>query len=68
MQDLDLVIFDLAGTTVVDDGQVPSAFTAALSEHGFHVTPEQIKNVRGSSKRQAIIQLIPPGPAQARLA
>ncbi len=68
MQDLDLVIFDLAGTTVVDDGQVPSVFTAALSKHGFNVTPQQIKNVRGSSKRQAILQFIPPGADQSRIA
>ena len=58
-----LVVFDLAGTTVRDDGQVPSAFTAALAEHGIHVTPEQIAGVRGSSKKEAIRSFVPPGPA-----
>lgn len=28
-----LVIFDMAGTTVEDDGQVPAAFTVALAPH-----------------------------------
>ena len=28
-----LVIFDMAGTTVQDQGQVPDAFTAALCHH-----------------------------------
>ena len=68
MQDLELVIFDLAGTTVEDHGEVPSAFTAALDEYDIKVTPEQINAVRGSSKRQALLHLIPEGPAQRRLA
>jgi phosphonatase-like hydrolase len=68
LQDLELVIFDLAGTTVEDHGEVPSAFTAALDEYDIKVTPEQINAVRGSSKRQALLRLIPEGPAQRRLA
>jgi phosphonatase-like hydrolase len=68
LQVLELVIFDLAGTTVEDHGEVPSAFTAALDEYGIKVTPEQINAVRGSSKRQALLHLIPPGPEQRRLA
>ena len=68
MDELELVIFDLAGTTVEDRGEVPVAFTAALAEHGFEVTREQIKNARGSSKRQALLQFIPAGPEQPRLA
>jgi phosphonatase-like hydrolase len=68
LDELELVIFDLAGTTVEDHGEVPAAFTHALAEHGIVVTREQVKNVRGSSKRQALLQFIPPGPGQARLA
>lgn len=49
-----LVVFDMAGTTVEDRGQVPAAFTAALAAHGIAVTPDQITRVRGASKRQAI--------------
>lgn len=68
MNGLKLVVFDLAGTTVKDRGQVPDAFTAALSEHGIEVTPEQLSSVRGSSKRQAVLQFIPEGPERARRA
>lgn len=49
-----LVVFDLAGTTIEDRGQVPAAFTAALASHGIVATADQITRVRGASKRQAI--------------
>lgn len=49
-----LVVFDLAGTTIEDRGQVPAAFTAALAAHGIVATADQITRVRGASKRQAI--------------
>ena len=68
MNDLDLAIFDIAGTTVEDKGQVQSAFSAALSDFGIRVTREQIQAVRGASKRQALRSLIAPGPEQNRLA
>ncbi len=63
-----LVVFDLAGTTIDDAGQVPAAFAAALAGHGVTVTSEQLVAVRGASKRQAILQLLPEGPSRARLA
>lgn len=63
-----LVVFDLAGTTVRDEGQVPAAFAAALLEQGIEVTHDQIAGVRGSSKREAIRHFIPPGPGQERRA
>jgi phosphonatase-like hydrolase len=62
MDSIQLVVFDLAGTTVRDDGQVPRAFVSALSDHGIGVTPEQVNAVRGASKRQAILHFIPVGP------
>jgi phosphonatase-like hydrolase len=62
MHSVELVIFDLAGTTVEDRGEVPAAFTGALAEHGIGVSAEQLKSVRGGSKRDAILQFIPPGP------
>ncbi|MDP2319470.1 MAG: phosphonatase-like hydrolase [Acidobacteriota bacterium] len=49
-----LVVFDLAGTTIEDRGQVPAAFAAALAAHGIVATADQITRVRGASKRQAI--------------
>src|SRR5882724_2326668 len=60
MQHPSLVIFDMAGTTVEDRGEVPAAFTAALAAEGIAVTPEQLTAVRGASKRQAVLNLLPP--------
>lgn len=68
MNELELVIFDLAGTTVKDRGEVPAAFTAALAERGIELTKEQINEVRGASKREALLHFIPPGPDRERLA
>jgi phosphonatase-like hydrolase len=65
MNDPKLVVFDLAGTTVEDRGEVPAAFTAALAEEGIVVTPEQVIAVRGASKRQAVLNLMPEGPDRA---
>jgi phosphonatase-like hydrolase len=63
-----LVVFDMAGTTVVDDGQVPEAFTVALAAHGIAVGPGDIRRVRGAAKRQAILDLLPPGAGRERKA
>lgn len=67
MDAVELVIFDMAGTTVRDDGQVPGAFTAALAEYGVTVGPEAIRALRGASKREAIRGLLPSGATQAGL-
>jgi phosphonatase-like hydrolase len=64
----ELVILDVAGTTVEDRGQVPGAFTDALAEYGIEVTREQVRGVRGASKRQALLHFIPAGPGQMCLA
>ncbi|HXZ54093.1 MAG TPA: phosphonatase-like hydrolase [Burkholderiales bacterium] len=64
MAEIVLVCFDMAGTTVVDDGQVPEAFTSALAEHGITIGEGRIRDVRGASKRQAILDLLPPGPGR----
>jgi len=61
----DLVVFDLAGTTVRDAGQVPQAFTAALAERGIAITSNQLAAVRGSSKREAIHRFIPASAGRA---
>ena len=68
MNEIKLVVFDLAGTTVKDQGQVVNAFTEALAAHSIEVTSEQLQRVRGSSKRQAVWHLIPEGPERARRA
>lgn len=56
-----LVIFDMAGTTVEDNGQVPAAFAATLAANGVTITADEITRVRGASKRQALRNLLPPG-------
>ena len=58
-----LVIFDMAGTTIADHGQVPTAFAATLAANNIPVTADEITRVRGASKRQAIRSLL--APAQA---
>jgi phosphonatase-like hydrolase len=64
---IELVVCDMAGTTVRDAGQVPKAFTSALAAHGIAVTPQAINSLRGASKRLAILNLIPESPdRQAR--
>lgn len=62
MGEIRLVVFDMAGTTVVDDGQVPEAFTRALAEHGVAIGPGAIRDVRGAAKRQAVLDLLPQSP------
>jgi phosphoglycolate phosphatase len=58
---LELIVFDLAGTTVRDDGQVPEAFADALAKHGIEVSENEVRALRGASKREAIFSLTPPG-------
>lgn len=53
-----LVAFDMTGTTVEDGGQVQAAFAAALAECGIVPDDEQIRSVRGASKREAIHALV----------
>lgn len=65
---LALVVFDMAGTTVQDDGQVAAAFAAALAEHGGPAGADLIRSVRGRSKREAFRALLPAGPAGDRRA
>lgn len=54
MKDIALVVFDMAGTTIEDSGQVPEAFTIVLRKHGIEITEDALRGVRGASKRDAI--------------
>lgn len=54
----ELVVFDLAGTTVDDRGQVPAAFAAALRAHGVAATAADVEAIRGASKREAFAHLL----------
>jgi phosphonatase-like hydrolase len=70
--DVELIVLDMAGTTVRDGGEVPAAFRAALSAHGIALTDDEIAGVRGASKREVVGRLLahhrpdaPPGLADA---
>jgi phosphonatase-like hydrolase len=54
-----LVVFDLSGTTVEDRGQVPAAFASAFERAGLRLSAEDLRAVRGTTKRQAIVDLVP---------
>ncbi len=58
MNKFDLVVFDMAGTTVADNGEVTRAFMAALAEFDIAITPEELNKVRGASKREALLMLL----------
>jgi phosphoglycolate phosphatase len=59
-----LVVFDLAGTTLLDDGAVAATFRAVLDAEHLGHGPEAIQAVRGASKRAAFLELAQ-DPAQA---
>jgi len=52
-----LAVFDLAGTTIQEDGTVSAVFKEVLSEEGIRSTPEEISRVRGAAKREAFRKL-----------
>jgi phosphonatase-like hydrolase len=54
MPNLDLAVFDIAGTLIQDTGFVFTAFRAALEEAGGTITPEQLQQWRGASKREVL--------------
>jgi phosphonatase-like hydrolase len=54
MDQLDLVVFDMAGTTIRAADQVPAAFYQAFEPFGVKPSEEEIRSVRGRSKREAI--------------
>jgi phosphonatase-like hydrolase len=63
-----LVVFDIGGTTIEDDGRVPSVFRAALSAHGLEVSLDEIDTLRGMSKREAVLRLVDDPASGAALA
>lgn len=54
MKAIELVVFDMAGTTVEDGGQVGDAFRGALAEHGIAVDDGALLAWRGASKRDVL--------------
>jgi phosphonatase-like hydrolase len=56
-----LVVFDIAGTTVYDNDAVRSCFRAALADADLSAAPEVISAVMGLPKPEAIRRLAGPG-------
>lgn len=54
----DLVVCDLAGTTIYDRGEVPAAFEQALREAGLAFDAAEVSAWRGASKREVLSRLI----------
>ncbi len=54
---VDLVVFDLTGTTVLDDGAILSAYRTALDRHGISFSDAELAEMRGASK-SAVFQTL----------
>jgi len=55
MSSIKLIIFDIAGTIIVDRGEVLLAFSAALRKHGVDFPEFELEEWKGASKH-AVIQ------------
>lgn len=52
--DVDLVVFDIAGTTVKDNGEIALAFQKSMLEFGYEVPVEKVNGLMGYRKTEAI--------------
>ncbi|TDX00651.1 HAD-IA family hydrolase [Dinghuibacter silviterrae] len=67
MNKVQLVVFDIAGTTVLDGGNVAIAFAQAMGEHGYTIAKEEVNPLMGYKKPVAIRMLLDkyePNPAK----
>jgi len=55
---IDLVIFDMAGTTIEDHGEVLSAFKFALEKNQIPVSADFLQKWRGASKKEVLRQCL----------
>lgn len=53
-----LVVFDIAGTTVKDNGEITIAFQEAMKQAGYEVPAERINPLMGYKKTEAIRLLL----------
>lgn len=53
-----LVVFDIAGTTVKDHGEIAIAFKTAMKEKGYDVPVEKINPLMGYKKPEAIKMML----------
>src|SRR3979490_1026355 len=58
MSKVRLVIFDIGGTIIEDHGEVVASFSAALAANGLPASEVEIKELKGSSKRDVIKKFV----------
>jgi phosphonatase-like hydrolase len=58
MSSIQLVVFDIAGTTVRDNGSVADSFITAFRDYGFTMPGAEVKKVMGFRKMDAIAHLL----------
>lgn len=58
MKDIKLVVFDIAGTTVKDNGEIATAFHDAMKENGYDIPHEKIYPLMGYKKPEAIRMML----------
>jgi phosphonatase-like hydrolase len=58
MPNIQLVVFDIAGTTVSDKGDIAVAFVDAFKKHGYDVAAAEVNTVMGFRKKDAIKTLL----------
>ena len=66
MQEIKLIVFDLAGTVIEDAGQVPAAFTAVLRNYETEITSDSLREMRGASKREVIQRFVERQPGGSK--
>jgi phosphonatase-like hydrolase len=58
MQKIRLVIFDVGGTIIEDNGEVTRAFATALQSNYLQAAPAELTEMKGASKRAVITQFV----------
>lgn len=53
-----LVVFDMAGTTVKDKGNVAEAFVKAFEQNQYSILADEVNKVMGWRKKDAIVMLL----------
>jgi phosphoglycolate phosphatase-like HAD superfamily hydrolase len=58
MRKVRLVIFDIGGTIIEDNGEVIASFCAALAANGLAASEAELRELKGSSKRDVIKKFV----------
>ena len=64
---IELVVFDMAGTTVSEGGAVYQALRATLADNGVTISDADLHQVKGTDKREALQTLIEKSALRAEL-